>query len=95
MNEAKKKGYEVGIAETEEALRAEVLMVCRIYCAQTWGESFNRAGVEASSELRRLENIFYPEAICPSAPLTNQVEATPSTANPNKEVLPPSLTPPG
>ena len=69
-------------------------MVCCIYCAQTWDEALNRAGVEASSELRRPENVFYPEAIHPSAPPSNQAEATPSTVNPNEEVLPPSLPPP-
>ena len=66
MNEAEQRGYEVGIAETEKALRAKVPEVCRIYCARTWSEALNRAGVEASSELRRPENIFYPEAIRPS-----------------------------
>ena len=35
MTEAEQKGYEVGIAETEKALRAEVPEVCRIYCART------------------------------------------------------------
>ena len=34
-NEAEQKGYDLGVAETEETLRAEVPMVCRIYCAQT------------------------------------------------------------
>ena len=94
-NEAEQKGYEVCIAETEEALRAEVPMVCRIYCAKTWDEALSRAGVEASSELRRPENVFYLEAICSSAPPTHQAEATPSTANPNEEVLALSLPPPG
>ena len=70
-------------------------MVCCIYCTQTWDEALNRAGAEASSELRRLENVFYLEAIRPSAPPSNQVEATPSTVNPNEEVLPPSLPRPG
>ena len=91
MNEVEQKGYEVGIAETKETLRAEVPMVCRIYCAQTWGEALNRAGVEASSKLRKPENVFYPEAIRPSALPTNQTGTTPSTANPNEEVLPPNL----
>ena len=95
MNEAEQRGYEVGIAETEEALRAVVPVVCRIYCAKTWDEALNRAGVEASSELRRPENVFYLEAISPSATPTHQAEATPSTVNPNKKVLPPSLPPPG
>ena len=49
MNEAEQRGYEVGIAETEKALRAEVPEVCRIYCARTWNEALNRSGVEASS----------------------------------------------
>ena len=82
MNESEQKGYEVGIAETKKALRVEVPMVCRIYYAQTWGEALNRAGVKASSELRKPENVFYPEAICPSAPSTHQAEATPSTLTP-------------
>ena len=70
-------------------------MVCRIYCAQTWDEALNRAGVEASSELRRPENVFYPEAICTLAPPSSQAKDTPSTINPNKEILPPSLPPLG
>ena len=67
-NMAEQKGYDLGVAETEETLRAEVLVVCRIYCAQTWDEALNRAGVEASSELRKAENVFYPPAIRVSVP---------------------------
>ena len=52
-DEAEQQGYDLGVAETEETLRAEVLTVCRIYCALTWDEALNRAGVEASSELRK------------------------------------------
>ena len=33
--EAKQHGYVVGVAETEDALRAEVPAVCRAYYAQT------------------------------------------------------------
>ena len=32
-DEAKQHGYDVGVAETEDALRAEVPAVCRAYCA--------------------------------------------------------------
>ena len=88
MNEAEQRGYEIGIAETEKALRAEVLEVCRIYCARTWSEALNRAGVEASSELRRPENIYYPEAIRPSAPQPYQADAPSPIINLNEEVLP-------
>ena len=70
-------------------------MVCRIYCAKTWDEALNRDGVEASSELRRPENVFYPEAIRPSAPPPHQAEAPPSIVDPNKEVLSQSLPPSG
>ena len=88
MNEAEQKGYEIGIAETEKALKAEVPEVCRIYCARTWSEALNRAGVETSSELRRPENVYYPEAIRPSAPQPYQADAPSPVINLNEEVLP-------
>ena len=40
-NEAEQHGYDVGVAETEDALRVEVPAVCRAYCAQTWEEALN------------------------------------------------------
>ena len=40
-DEAEQHGYDVGVAETENALRAEVPAVCRAYCAQTWEEALN------------------------------------------------------
>ena len=58
-DEAEQHGYDVGVAETEDALWAEVPAVCRAYCAQTWEEALNQAGIEASSELRKLENIIF------------------------------------
>ena len=86
MNMAEQKDYDLGVAETEETLRAEVPVVCRIYCAQTWDEALNRAGVEASSELRKAENVFYPPAIRVSDPPSTQAEVTPITTDPNPEV---------
>ena len=62
-DEAEQHGYDVGIAETEDALRAEVPAVCRAYCAQIWEEALNQAGIEASSELRKPENIIFPPAL--------------------------------
>ena len=91
MNEAEQRGYEVGIAETEEALRTEVPAVCRIYCARTWDEALNRARVKASSELRKPKNVFHPKAIRPSALLPPQAEAPPPVVNPNEEVSPHNL----
>ena len=40
-DEAEQHGYDVGVAETEDALRAEVPAMCRAYYAQTWEEAFN------------------------------------------------------
>ena len=34
-DEAKQHGSDVGVAETEDTLRAQVPAVCRTYCAQT------------------------------------------------------------
>ena len=62
-DEAEQHGYDVDIAETEDALRAEVPAVCRAYYAQTWEEALNQAGVEASSGLRRPESIIFPLAL--------------------------------
>ena len=62
-DEAEQHGYNVGVAETKDALQAEVPAVCRAYCAQTWEEALNQAGVEASFELRRPESIIFPLAL--------------------------------
>ena len=62
-DEAEQHGYDVGVVETENALRAKVPAVCRAYCAQTWEEALNQAGIKASFELRKLENIVFPPAL--------------------------------
>ena len=62
-DETEQKGYDLGVVETEEALTAEVPAMCHIYCAQTWDEALNRAGVKAYSKLRKPKNVFYPSAI--------------------------------
>ena len=62
-DEAEQHSYDVGVAETKDALRAEVLAVCRAYYAQTWEEALNQAGIDVSSELRKPENIVFPLAL--------------------------------
>ena len=62
-DEAEQHGYDVGVAETEDALRAEVPAVCRAYCTQTWEEALNQAGIDVSSKLRKPENIVFPLAL--------------------------------
>ena len=39
--EVEQHGYDVRVAETEDALRAKVPGVCRLYCAQVWDEALN------------------------------------------------------
>ena len=62
-DETEQHGYDVGVAETEDTFRVEVPTVCRAYCTQTWEEALNQAGIEASSELRKPENIVFPLAL--------------------------------
>ena len=80
-DEAEQHGYDVGVAETEDALRTEVPTVCRAYCAQTWEEALNQAGIEASSELRKPERIIFP----PALRVLNQIEIAPLVPQPVKE----------
>ena len=39
--QAEQAGYDVGVVETEEALKAEVLEVCKFYCLQLWNEALD------------------------------------------------------
>ena len=50
---AEQHGYDVGVVETEDSLKAEVLTMCMTYCASVWDEALNQAGVEASFVLRK------------------------------------------
>ena len=83
-DEAEQHGYDVGVAETEDTLRAEVPAMCRAYCAQTWEEALNQARVEASSELRKPESIIFPSAL----QVPKQTEITPLAPQPVNEASP-------
>ena len=83
-DEAEQHGYDVGVAETEDALRAEVPIVCRAYCTQTWEKALNRARINASSELRKPKSIIFP----PALQIPNQKEAAPPVSQPDKEAKP-------
>ena len=41
------EAYDLGVAETQATLKAQVLGVCRLYYSQVWNEAFKQAGVEA------------------------------------------------
>ena len=82
-DEAEQHSYDVGVAETEDALQAEVPTVCRAFCAQTWEEALNQVRIEASSELRRPERIIFP----PALQIPKQTEKAPPAPQPAKEAL--------
>ncbi|KAK9983203.1 hypothetical protein SO802_032728 [Lithocarpus litseifolius] len=96
--QAEQDGHEVGVAETEEALRVEVSEVCRLYCLQVWNEALDQAGVEASSALRRAENAYYPPAIRASGSSGSKADTASKEVDEGKEsptkVLPIAHIPP-
>nr|XP_023891657.1 uncharacterized protein LOC112003689 [Quercus suber] len=61
--QVEEEAFAKGVTKTEAALKAQVPEVCRLYCSQTWEEALNQARVEASSDLRRAERVYYPPAI--------------------------------
>ena len=73
------------MAETEDTFWAQIPAVCHTYCVQTWEEALNWAGVKASSELRRLENVYFPSAIRASAPPSIQGDVASTIADPVQE----------
>ena len=60
---AEAAAYERGVVETEARLTAEVTVVYRDYCAETYYEALDRAGVPTDSDLRRANKVYYPEDI--------------------------------
>ena len=55
--------YDRGVRDTEVRLTEEVAAVCREYITMSWGVALDRAAVPADSDLRKVENIFFPEDI--------------------------------
>ena len=59
-DQVEQDGYDLGVAETKESLRAEVSGVCRNYCSQVWNEALNQVGVKTLFVLRKAESVYYP-----------------------------------
>ena len=70
----------MGVAETQAALKAQVPGVCRLCCSKVWNETLKQAGVKASSDLWRLENVYYPLAIKETAPSSSEARDFPEGA---------------
>ena len=77
----------MGVGEIEEALRVEVLGVCRTYCLQVWNKALNQAGVKASSALRKVENVYFLLAICASSSSDPKVNMVSTKTDGNKDSL--------
>ena len=74
------EAYNLGVAETQATLKAQVPGVCRLYCSQVWNEALKQARVEASSDLWKVENVFYPPAIREATPSNSEVRDAPEEA---------------
>ena len=77
----------MGVAEIEEALRVEVLEVCRFYCLQVWNEAFDQARVETSSALKRAKSVHYLPTIRASGSSGFKADTASKEANEGKESL--------
>ena len=70
----------MGVAETQAALKAQVPGVYRLYCSQVWNETLKQIEVEASSDLWRVEKVYYPPAIKEIAPSNSEAGGVPEEA---------------
>ena len=93
--------YERGVADTEARLTEEVVAVCRDYITMSWGVALDRVAIPADSDLRKIENIFFPEDIReipgsvppeepPSTSTTVPGSIVPEEKGGNEEVQPPA-----
>jgi len=55
--------YERRVTDTKARLTEEVVTVCRDYITVSWGVVMDRTVVLADFDLRKVENIFFPEDI--------------------------------
>ena len=76
-DKAEEEGYEAGVAETQAHLKAQIPGVCRLYCSQVWNETLKRAGVKVSSDLWKVESVFYPPAIRETASASSEAVSVP------------------
>ena len=64
----------MGVAESLATLKAQVPGVCRLYCSQVWNEALKQARVEASSDLWKVENVYYPHTIRKTTPSSSKAK---------------------
>ena len=69
---AEEEAYDLGVAETQAIIKAQVPGVCGLYCSQVWNEALKQARVEASSDLWKVENVCYLPTIQETAPASSE-----------------------
>ena len=74
---AEEEAYDLGMAETQAGLKAQVPRVCRLYCSQVWNKTLKQAGVKALSDLWKVEHVYYPLAIREDAPSSSEARDAP------------------
>ena len=80
MEKAEEEAYDFGVAETQATLKAQVPGVCRLYCSQVWNEALKQVGVEASSNLWKVENVYYLPTIQEATPSSSEAKDAPEEA---------------
>lgn len=78
---AEEEAFALGVAETQATLKAQVLGVCRLYYSQVWNEALKQARVEASFDLWKVENVYYPPAIREATFANSEADTTSEAAN--------------
>ena len=56
---SEQKFYDLEVQKTEACLTEELAKVCRDYCQKVLTKALNLVGVPATSEWRRVENVYY------------------------------------
>ena len=73
QEKVEEEAYNLGVAETQATLKAQVLGVCRLYCSQFWNKALKQVGVKASSNLWKVKHMHYPSTIREDAPSSFEV----------------------
>ena len=84
-DKSKEEAYDLGVAETQATLKAQVPRVCGLYCSQVWNEALKQAGVEVSLDLWKVENVYYPLAIKETTFVSSKTEGAPEAENARPE----------
>ena len=74
---AEEEAYDLGVSETQATLKAQVPGVCRLYYSQVWNEALKQVEVEASSDLWKVEHVYYPLTIREDALSSSEVRNAP------------------